>query len=109
MAVKNQRGHTAATVKHFIDYPNQHVTAEELQGIIGGTRTQVQMAVNYVMKNGKLPGLRTVVNGDIWVYEPPTKEKDHESMHIIGHASDDGMVILQDSDGDLWAAKKVKF
>lgn len=107
MAAKNQRGTTAAVLKHFLSYPGEHVTVEELAEEIGNgiTTGQVAAAVKYAIDSRKLAGLRVVQGGHVWVYEP--EGNDMPKWALIGHASDDGVVVLEDEDGHLWAAKKI--
>jgi hypothetical protein len=102
------RGISARLLKHFMEYPGQRITVEELSAECGGaTHTQIGNSVSYLIRGGKLPGLKSVQNGHVWVYEP---EGDDEPKWSLVHQNPAGKVrqaILEDTDGNLWVAKPV--
>jgi hypothetical protein len=104
-----QRGISAKVLKYMLENPGAYVRVEDLAYQFEATEQQVANAVSYIIREGKLPGLKSVQNGHVWQYEPEAQEDPSTVMHVIGHASDDGIVVLQDNDGSLWAAKRVKF
>jgi hypothetical protein len=93
-------------MKYFLEYPGQRVTVEELSAECGGaTHTQVGNSVSYVIRSGKLPGLKSVQNGHVWLYEP--EGNDEPKWSLVRLTAQGAQAVLEDTDGNLWVAKPV--
>lgn len=102
------RGIAASVLKFFLENPSAHVQVSNLVTEFGVSEGQAANAVSYLIRQNKLPGLKAIQNGHVWMYDPEGDDGEAK-MTVIGHASNDGLVVLQDVNGDLWAAKKVRF
>ena len=102
------RGVSAAALKYVLDHPGEYLRVEELSAELGGiTHAQVGAAITYLMRNGKAPGLKSVQNGHVWVYEP--EDGDDGSVHWeLLRKGEDGTAMLQDTEGTFWVAKRVQ-
>lgn len=98
------RGITASVIKYFLENPGAHVLVEGLAKQFNVTEAQAAGAVSYVIREGKLPGVRVVQNGNIWIYDQGSA--DRAVKWKVVH-SNDHEAVLEDSDGKLWYAKPI--
>lgn len=98
------RGLAAAALKHFLDHPGTYVRVEDLAYELGEVeQVQASNAVSYLIREGKLPGLKAVQKGNVWVYEP---EGDDETKWALVRVTANGaQAVLEDTEGNLWIAK----
>lgn len=102
-----KRGLSTQALKYFMDHPGEYVRVEDLAYALDeATEQQAAAAVVYNIREGKLPGLKAVQNGHVWVYEP--EGGDDGSVHWeLLRKGEDGTAVLQATDGTFWIAKQV--
>lgn len=103
------RGLSAGALKHFLDHPGEYVRVEDLAYELGEvTEQQAAAAVTYVLREGKLPGLKAIQRGSVWVYEPEGNDEPKWLLVRKTDGPDGPEAILEDADGRLWWARPVR-
>lgn len=100
-----QRGISAKVLKHILDNPGQYVRVEELAKQFECTELQAANSVSYLIREGKLPGLVSIQNGHVWVYEP--EGSDEPKWSLVRKTAQGSQAVLEDPEGNLWVAKPV--
>lgn len=105
------RGLSAAALKHFMDHVGAYVRVEDLAFELGETtEQQAAAAVTYLIREGKLPGLKAIQRGHVWVYEPEATNGVERWELARKTASEEygEEAILEDTEGRLWWARPVR-
>ena len=100
-----QRGISAKVVKYALENPGAYMRVEDLAYEFEATEAQAAAAVTYVIREGKLPGLKSVQNGHVWVYEP--EGNDEPKWSLVRKTAQGAQAVLEDPEGNLWVAKPV--
>jgi hypothetical protein len=99
-----KRGLAAGALKHFLDHPGEYVRVEDLAYELGEvTDQQAAAAVTYVIREGKLAGLKAIQRGAVWVYEP--EDNDETKWSLVRVTANGAQAVLEDIEGNLWVAK----
>lgn len=116
----------AKLVEFWMNNPRKPVNVDKIAEAIGMTREQVQVGMNNMMSNNVLPGIRRIVAGHTWSYEPESvPERPAESTRTQTPASTprrrrgaprtfeevgetrDGALIIKGSNGALYRAEEL--
>ena len=68
-------------MKYCLDHKGQEFTIQQVMGYTGFSDQQVRSAMYRLVDSGKLPGLATLVQGQIWQYHP-SEDVDPEQASI---------------------------
>lgn len=104
--VVNNRGLLARASTHFTKHPGDHIDLRDLTAELGAGEAQVKACMADIISRNKLPGLEPVVKGNVWVYRPNGKPA-KRTFEEVGQAKG-GVLVLQDEEGKLWAAKPLE-
>jgi hypothetical protein len=97
------RGITASVIKYFLENPGAHVLVEGLAKQFGVSESQAAGAVSYIIREGKLPGVRAVQNGNIWIYDQQSGKA--PKWEVVRKTANGSQAVLEDEEGNLWVAK----
>lgn len=106
-----KRGLSTQALKYAMDHPGEYMRVENLAYEFDATEQQAAAAMAYLVREGKLPGLKAVQNGHVWVYEPEGGDDGAERWELVRRteAASGPQALLEDTEGTLWVAKKVQF
>lgn len=102
-----QRGISAKVLKYALENPGTYMRVEDVAYALEATEQQTANSFAYLIREGKLAGLKSVQNGHVWQYEP-ADAADAVKWELI-RKGDDGTAMLQASDGTFWLAKQAHF
>lgn len=104
-----QRGISAKVLKYALENPGAYMRVEDVAYQFECTEQQVANSFGYLIREGKLPGLKSVQNGHVWLYEP--EGNDQTKWELVRKTASDEYgqeAILEDTDGRLWWARPVR-
>lgn len=100
-----QRGISAKAIKYALENPGAYMRVEDLAYEFEATEQQVANSMTYVIREGKLPGLKSVQNGHVWLYEPEGGDDGAQRWELVRKTAGGAQAVLEDTDGNLWVAK----
>jgi hypothetical protein len=105
----HNRGLAAKLTTHFTQHPGEHLAGPDLAAEFGVNEATIKASMAGVIYRNSLPGLATVVRGNVWAYKP-NEEPSKSTKRILEEVGQTkgGTLILQDEDGNLYAAKPLE-
>lgn len=105
----HNRGLSAKVTAYFTQHPGEHLAVSDLAALFDVNEGAIKASMASAVYRNALPGLATVVRGNVWVYKP-NEESSKSTKRILEEIGQtkSGTLILQDEEGSLWAAKPLE-
>lgn len=106
----HNRGLSNKLTAHFTQHPGEHLAVNDLAVLFGVNEATIKASMAGVIYRDALPGMATVVRGNVWAYRPNKESSSKTSNRILEEVGQTkgGTLILQDEEGNLFAAKPLE-
>ena len=68
---ERQTGTLAAVARYIANRPNQIIFLDDITTVVHAERKAIQNALSHMVRDQRLPGLETRIQGNCWLYNPP--------------------------------------